>query len=331
MQVEKKQIFTVICPVYNEQLTVPLFFARIQKVFQELSGRYETRLIFVDNASTDKTGDLIRQICREHKFVSYYVMSRNFGYQCSLECGLRKASGDIFGFVDVDCEDPPELFVEFLKHFEQGYDVVYGERKDREEGEFLKALRRIYYRATKAVADDLFVLDMAEFSILNSAVRESILQDNNSFPFLRASIGRVGFRLKNIPYKRQRRVAGESHYNYWRMSVFGFAGILSSSTLPLRAVAYSFPFWAMIMTGLGIGGVFFESEQMYRAMVLLGFLFSGFAMMAVSIYLARVYKNGLNRPNYFLNEKFCIEQRSHTTAGASASFSTKNAQLEDYR
>ncbi len=325
---EKKQVFTVICPVYNEQQTVPLFFERIQRVFQELSPRYETRLIFVDNASTDKTGELIRQICREHKFVSYYVMSRNFGYQCSLECGLRKASGDIFGFVDVDCEDPPELFVEFLKHHEQGFDVVYGERKDREEGEFLKALRRFYYRLTRVAADDLFVLDMAEFSILNSAVREAILQDNNSFPFLRASIGRVGFRLKNIPYKRQRRVAGESHYNYWRMTVFGVAGILSSSTLPLRFVAYSFPFWVLGMLGLGVGGVFFENEQLYRAMVLLGFLFSGFAMMAVCIYLARVYKNGLNRPNYFLNEKFCIEQRPHTAP--TSGISMGRVHLEDH-
>lgn len=303
---DRKPVLSIICPVFNEEVTVPLFYGRIKKVFEELESNYFCQLIFVDNSSSDRTQQLIRDICEKNPRVSLLVMSRNFGYQCSVEAGLRETSGDLFGIVDVDCEDPPELFKRFLEFQTQGFDVVYGERLDREEGELIKSLRKIYYRLTRMMADDFFILDMAEFCIMNSDVREAILQDNNSFPFIRASIGRVGFKVKNVPYKRDHRIAGKTHYNFWRMALFGIAGILSSSTLLLRLPAYVFPFWLVLMSILFGLSLQQQSENYFFTMAFVGFVFCGFSVMSLSIYLARTYKNGLNRPNYHLNKKHCI-------------------------
>lgn len=299
-------VVTVICPVFNEETTIPLFFERISRVFEKVKTEVKATLLFVDNGSRDRTPDIIRELCTLHPNVYSIVLSRNFGYQCSVECGLTHARGDFFVVIDVDCEDPPELILEFLKHQREGYDIVYGERLDRPEGLILKSMRKVFYRLTRSIADDNFILDMAEFSLITKEVRDAITRDNNSFPFIRASIGRVGFRRKNVPYKREARIAGETHYNLWRMTVFAIAGILSSSTFALRLPAYLFPFWALLIVSLtGIG--FAMGPHGYLPILLLislaGFGFCGFTLACIGIYLARVYKNGLQRPNVIIRNQ----------------------------
>jgi len=297
---------TIICPVFNEQVTVPLFVKRLEPVAQVIRQRgYEVSLTFIDNASVDQTQDIVRELCRESHWVSLLVMSRNFGYQCSVECGLRNTRTELSLVIDVDCEDPPEMALTFLDHIEAGFDVVYGERLQREESAILIWVRRMYYRVTRAAADEHFILDMAEFAMINREVREAVLKDQSSFPFIRASIGRVGYSRKAIPYKREKRIAGETHYNLWRMTVFGVAGILASSTWLLRVPTYLFPFWLTGIIGLGIAAFTGHSEYFYL-MAILSFSYIGFTAAVISLYLARVYKNTLMRPNYHLNRKLSV-------------------------
>jgi hypothetical protein len=125
---------------------------------------------------------------------------------------------------------------------------------------------------------------------------------------VRASVGRVGFSAKGIPYSRERRVAGKTHYRLFDMVVFAVGGILSSSTLLLRIPAYVFPFWAVSL--LGLWGLWFlhPAPWILPTLVLWGFLFLGFTLTAVSIYLARVYKNSLRRPNYVIDKKRSVLQ-----------------------
>ncbi|MES2962664.1 MAG: glycosyltransferase family 2 protein [Bdellovibrionota bacterium] len=295
--------FEAICPVYNEEKTIPLFFERLQGVFDVLRTKYDCRLTFIDNGSTDKSQELVKELCAKYEWVSHIVMSRNFGYQSSIECGVRNSNADYTGFVDVDCEDPPEMFIEFMKHIESGYDVAYGERLDRPEPWVVKMLRKIFYRVTRATADERFILDMAEFSLMSRMVRDAICRDNNSFPFIRASIGRVGFDIKNVPYTRHKRIAGETHYNMRGMVIFAVAGILSSSTLWLRIPVYLFPIWFLIsILGL-VAFALTENELYYKLVATTGLMFIAFTLTGISLYLARVYKNGLGRPNYIVNVK----------------------------
>lgn len=304
----QKKKLTIICPVYNEAKVVPLFFERIKPVISELSKKYDVSLTFSNNASTDDTFAAIQAIRDQHVNVYVISLSANVGYQRSLECGLRSCKGDLFGFIDVDCEDPPEMILEFIKAHEQGYDIVYGERLDREEAEYVKFLRKVFYRILKTVADEEVILDMAEFSLMTAEVRDAIVQDCTSFPFIRASIGRVGFRRKGIPYKRQKRIGGASHYNFFGMTKFAVAGILSSSTLLLRIPIYSLPFWLMAVTALALGRVFWESRWLDAALIVLVATYIGATISFIAIYVARVYKNTLGRPNYIIDRRTTFMQ-----------------------
>ena len=296
-----KKTLTVICPVHNEEETIPVFYERMRAVMDRLGSRYKPELLFVDNASTDRSLDAIARLRAQDPSVYVLAMSANVGYQRSIEGGLTHAKGDLFVMIDVDCEDPPELVPEFVEIHEQGYDIVYGERRDREEFVLIKSMRKLFYRLTHLIADDPFIIDMAEFCLLTDEVRRAILESQNSFPFVRASIGRVGFRRIGLPYKRQKRVRGKTHYNVFRMTKFAVAGILSATTLPLRLIAYLFLPTLLVLLVLAIASSANGAGSAQMLMGLIAFAYFGFALSALSIYLARTYKNGLMYPNHIVN------------------------------
>jgi len=311
-------LITILCPVYNEDRVVPLFFERIQPVIEKLAEHYMVHLLFLNNASRDRTPQQIEKIKEVWPSTYLITMSRNVGYHASLECGLRNAAGDLFVFIDVDCEDPPEMILEFVEKYEQGYDIVYGERVDRDESKAMKRARKFFYRLLRAVADEEILLDMAEFSLFTKEVRDAILYENTSFPFLRASIARVGFRRAAIPFKRQKRIAGSTHYNLVRMSIFAIAGILSASTLFLRLPIYLLPFWLFSLLFLAMGYVSTHSPWLGVAAFLVFAAYIGATMAFTAMYVARTYKNGLHRPNAFIDRSRSILQPAVHEAGVGA-------------
>lgn len=302
------RLLTILCPVYNEERTIQPFFARIQPVLRQLREQYHVHLLFLDNASTDQTSQQIA-VVRDAWPDTYLIsMSRNVGYHASLECGLRNAVGDLFVIIDVDCEDPPEMILEFVERHQSGYDIVYGERVDREEPQVLKTARKFFYRLLHAVADEEIILDMAEFSLFTDEVRQAIVNENTSFPFLRAAIARVGFRRAAIPFKRQKRIAGETHYNLIRMSLFAIGGILSSSTLFLRLPIFFLPVWLLTLFLLGLRYISTHSPWLALAGILCFAAYVGGTMAFTALYVARTYKNGLRRPNAFIDHQRSILQ-----------------------
>ena len=304
---EPKQL-TILCPVYNEENVIALFFGRIRPVVGKLAERYSVSLLFLNNASSDQTLQEIEKV-RESWPATYVItMSKNVGYHASLECGLRNAVGDLLVFIDVDCEDPPEMILDFVEKHEQGYDIVYGERVDRHESRAMKGARKFFYRLLHALADEEILLDMAEFSLFTKEVRNAILDENTSFPFLRASIARVGFRRAAIPFKRQKRIGGNTHYNLVKMSIFAVAGILSSSTLFLRLPIYLFPAWLLSLLLLGVGYASTHSLSYVVAAFLVFAAYLGATAAFTALYVARTYKNGLHRPNAFIDRSRSVLQ-----------------------
>lgn len=305
-----RERLTVICPVYNEEAVISLFFERFKSVATALEAKYEVELLFLNNASTDGTFAAIEQLRQQHQFVYVLTLSANQGYQRSLECGLRSAHGNVFAFIDVDCEDPPEMILQFVEHYEAGYDIVYGKRVDREEGRFIKFLRKVFYQLVHRVADDDFILYMAEFSLFTAEVRDAIVADSNSFPFIRSSIARVGFNRVGIPYKRHARIAGKTNYNLTGMTIFAVAGLLSASTLPLRMPLYLLPLWVLLTGLLGALSITIGSPWLMLANVLLACAYLGSTAAFIALYVARTYKNGLGRPNYFIHRRYSRPQNA---------------------
>jgi len=130
----KRPILTVLCPCFNEQNVVTAFFKQLLPVIEVISEKYRVKTVFLNNGSTDGTLQEILRLRSLWPDIYVITFSRNVGYQRSLDCGLRNTHSDIFLFIDVDCEDPPTLIPVFLDKLETGFDIVYGERVDREEG-----------------------------------------------------------------------------------------------------------------------------------------------------------------------------------------------------
>lgn len=300
---------TVVCPVFNEEASIPPFYLRLCSALREAESKVRFELLFVNNRSQDRTLPRLYGLQEMDSRVQIITLSRNFGYQASITAGMRHARGDAIVNIDVDCEDPPELIPQFIDKWLAGADVAYGIRKQREEFIGMHLARKAFYRVTRRVADHEIVLDMAEFFLVDKRVRDVVLATRSTFPFVRGQVGYVGFRREGIPYKRGRRLVGETHYNLLGAIKFGVAGILSSSTLPLRVLAYLGGVLAVLdLAAMGwvlAGGAGFDLSVGQRVLAAFLLLQGGWLMLALGslgIYLARAYKDTVGLPLYVVDE-----------------------------
>lgn len=297
---------SVICPVYNEEQAIPIFYERLIKAVSPLSDRYHFELIFTNNRSSDGTLDVIRALREKDNIVQVITLSRNFGYQASVLAGITHATGDAIIVIDVDCEDPPEMIPQFIAKWEEGFDIVYGLRANRPEPRPLIFMRKLFYRLLRLTADTDIVLDMAEFALVSSRVRDVMRANKNSYPFLRAEIGYAGFLRYGITYDRQQRTIGKSYYNLWGMFLFAAAGILSVSTFPLRMGAYVWPLILLLNLVLLVVDLTGVSSSAFKMLVALDLVYCITLLTSQGLYLARIYKNNMARPVFIIDWKLSL-------------------------
>lgn len=292
---------SVIVPVHNESKNVVPFYERARTVLEALQGIREWTILFVNDASEDDSLAEILKLRVLDPRVRVITLSRRFEYHAVLLAGLTTSESDLYAMVDVDCEDPPELFARFYEAIQGGAQVAYGIRSNREEPALLTFLRKVFYYANKRIADSEIVVWMAEFAMITRQVRDAIIAPRTTYPFLRAELGYVGFTRVGIPYFRAKRTQGRSHYSLWRMTRFAVAGILSSSTFFLRLVLYlaallgaSYP---LIVLTFGLSG-----EAAAHLALILTFYFLLLSVPIIALYLARTYKNGVARPVFVIDQ-----------------------------
>ncbi len=300
---KKRTLISIICPVHNEQESIPVFYSRLQHAIAPLRKIYDFDLTFINDSSTDNTLNVIEELRTKDSSIQALTLSRNFGYQAAVLAGMKYARGNGIFTIDVDCEDPPELIPQFVAKWKEGYDVVYGLREGRPEARIIIKLRRLFYRSLKIMADSDIVLDMAEFALISSHVRDIIVDNQNTFPFLRAEIGYVGFSRIGIKYDRQLRVRGKSHYNIWRMSVFAGGGILTSSTFPMRFAFYLMPLFVLLNIFLLGLNLITNSATFFKVLVTFDLVYGISLLTVYGLYIARIYKNSISRPVFVIDWK----------------------------
>jgi polyisoprenyl-phosphate glycosyltransferase len=289
----------VIVPAFNERQNIPFFYERARLTLERLSG-VDWNIVFVNNASEDGSLAEMMRLRAVDPRVKFITLSRNFGYHGALLAGLSSVDGDYYAMVDVDCEDPPELLVDFYKAITEGAQVVYGIRSNRDEPAVLTFGRKLFYLANRGVADSEIVMWMGEFSMMTKQVRDAVLAPKTTFVSIRAEMGYVGFHRVGIPYLRAKRTYGETHYNLRRMTIYAIASILSGTTFPLRLVAYlaafvavGFPL-AVWATGLSAAGA-------TAAAAVTSLYFLVMTIPLIGLYLARTYKNVVRRPVFIVD------------------------------
>jgi polyisoprenyl-phosphate glycosyltransferase len=302
-------LVSIVIPAYNEAPTLPIFYRHLAQALSPLQSRVNFELLFVNNGSTDETLAILQDLHRTDPRVQVVTLSRNFGYQAAITAGLTLARGDAVACIDADGEDPPRVLARFVETWLEGKaDVVYGIRGKRPESRLMQLGRRAYYRVTRVLADHEIVLDMAEFGLLDRRVRDAVLSTRSTYPFVRGQVGYVGFTRVGIPYDREPRLGGRSHYNLLRAFKFGLAGILSSSTFPLRLLAYGgaalVPLGLLAVIAAVVTAVRDRASGAFTWMLLMaGFLlvWTVFGLGVLAVYLARVYKDQVGLPLYVVD------------------------------
>lgn len=292
----------VIVPVYNERANILPFYQRIRPVLESLPGLDDWNLVFVNDGSSDGSLDGILNLRSRDGRVKVITLARNFGYHSVLVAGLSQVESDLYAIVDVDCEDPPELLAQFHEALRNGAQVAYGIRSNREEPGLLTLGRKLFYHLNRRVADSEVIIWMAEFVMMTKQVRDAILAPHTTYPFLRAEIGYVGFKRVGVPYVRAGRQHGKTHYSLLRMTRFAVAGILSSSTFPLRLVLYLAAAIALLFPA-AVFVLQLTSGQTVALAVLLCFYYLIVSIPLISIYLARTYKNVVSRPVFIIDKE----------------------------
>ena len=291
---QQNKKLAILVPLYNEEDCINIFFNRMSKVIEKIVSEYNVTLYFLNNCSTDKSLEIIKNLHSDTFTIKYISYSKNLGYQASLVGGLNSIKSDLYFIVDADNEDPPEMLLDFLKKYNEGYKIVFGRRKDRHEFYLIKTLRKVYYRLVHYIADHDFIVDSAEFSLFDNQVKNIILKNNSNSPFVRAELGFAGFKRYGIDYKREKRAAGISNY-FITSPTFIIASIISTTSFPLRLIAYTniLIFLYSFMHYIIFSNFFFN----------IGFLIIIFMLelAILAIYIARIYKNQIARPIYTID------------------------------
>lgn len=229
------RLISIVTPVWNEEVNVEVCHEAVRDLFNGPLAAYDYEHIFCDNASTDRTVPILRDIASKDPHVRVILNSRNFGPFRSLFNGMLATRGDgVVPFLAVDLQDPPELIPDFVRLWQQGYDVVYGTRANREETLALRISRRIYYRLVRWMADIDIPEDTGEFQLLDRRVVDSLRNFDDYYPYLRGMIASCGFRRVGVSYTWRSRKRGFSKNRLPMLADQALNGLISFSNVPMR-------------------------------------------------------------------------------------------------
>lgn len=291
----KKQSLTLIIPVFNEQFALPKFLNELRPIIAKFQGNINCQLLFVNNGSNDSSVQILRKELQNWVPAGILTLSRNFGYETALIAGLTFADSDFYGFCDADGEDPVEIIPKFLDSMRNGFFIALGIRRGRVEAFSTRSFRAISYKLLAKVSDDPFRINGGNFSMFNQVVKNAIIVENSSFPFLRATLSRSGYPLEEFIHNRKPRLDGKSKYRKINLLKFALAGFLTTTTWPLRFIAYISILNVLAITIFTIFN--YGMECFYPIILNEFFLF----FSTIGIYLARIYKNSLGRPLFYIN------------------------------
>ncbi len=237
----RKKLISIVTPCYNEEENVRECAESVRRVFEKELPDYDFEHIFSDNASSDKTVEILRTLAATDPRVKVVVNSRNFGPGRSNFNALRYAKGDAaVAMLVADLQDPPEVIPQFVRKWEEGYDVVYGARKNRHlsENPLMALARNIYYRLVMWTSDFYIPPDVGEFQLIDRKVLEALKTYDDYYPYVRGMIASCGFRRIGIDYDWKRRKKGISKTKIFDLMDQALNGIISFSHFPLRLCVF---------------------------------------------------------------------------------------------
>lgn len=303
-------VFTVIAPVYNELDNLPIFYERLRQTMDSTGETWE--LILVDDGSTDGSTELIRKLAREDSRVRPVIFSRNFGHQIAITAGWDYSRGEAVIVIDSDLQDPPEVILDLITKWREGYEVVYAVRREREGESWFKLLTAaLFYRLICRITDVNIPMDAGDFRLMDRKVINVLIKMRERHRFPRGMSAWVGFRQVGVPYRRAARYAGETKYPLKKMLRLALNAITGFSYFPLQLAT----FLGFLSAGISIIAIPIaiairlwgsHNELGGQATTLIAVLFlGGVQLISLGIlgeYIGRLYDEAKGRPLYIVRE-----------------------------
>lgn len=300
---KNRKLISICVPVYNEEQNIIPLYERISELADKCQSKYRFEFVFTDNHSEDSSFSILSKLGSKDKRVKALRFSRNFGFQRSILKNFLYAEGDAAVQIDCDLQDPPELIEEFLEHWEKGYKVVYGVRKDRpNESRILFGMRKIFYTLIDKVSDHPLPRNAGDFRLIDRCIINELAKIDPYQPYLRGAIATFGYPQLGVQYNRFERVRGSSKFSLTDLVRLAIDGIVSHSINPLRIATYA-GFLSFFIAILGtiyylVGKLFFQNEwpeglASSSILMLFSIGLNGIFLGLIGEYISRLYRSML--------------------------------------
>ncbi|HEY1703169.1 MAG TPA: glycosyltransferase family 2 protein [Trebonia sp.] len=307
----EKTKYSIVIPVYNEEESLPLLVTRLQGIMDKLDGPAE--VVLVDDGSADlsfKRAKDAREADPRFKLIRF---SRNFGHQLAITAGMDATSGDAVIVMDADLQDPPEIIVDMIAKWREGYEVVYA-RRARREGErlFKTATAAAFYGLLHRISETDTQVDVGDFRLVDRKALNAFLAMRENNRYVRGMFSWIGFRQTDVSYVRDARHAGETHYTMRKMLKLASNGILGFSTAPLRLALGTGMFLAAISVLYGLAAIALKLAAVplvpgYASLLVAVTFLAGIQLMVLGVtglYIGRIYDEVRGRPLYIVRESY---------------------------
>ena len=305
-----KYLLSIVVPVYNEENGIKPFLDRTEAVVEKLGCDYE--IIFSLDPSTDRTYEVIKENMKRNRNIKLITMSRRFRQAAATMAGVLNCRGDICVVIDVDLQDPPEVILDLVEKWKEGYDVVYAQRIDRQgETKIRKLIDLTAYRVINFLSSVEIPVDTADFRLINRRVIEEIRKMPETNMFFRGMVSYVGFKQTAVRYHREAREADVSKYNrLWGEFRMGFHGIFCFSSKPIEYVTFlggfMTAFGALLAIIHGIRKAFDEREDdSNNGLISLIWFMGGLIVFVCGLlgeYTTRIYDDVKGRQRFIIDE-----------------------------
>ena len=305
---------SLIVPCYNEEESVPLFYAEMKKQEEFFHSKdVEFEFIFVNDGSKDRTVEVVRELHEQDERVHMVSFSRNFGKESAILAGLEKATGDFTVLMDADLQDPPAILPEMYQYIEEGYDSVATRRVDRKgEPPIRSFFARRFYGLIRKISKTEIVDGARDYRLMTRQVTDAILSMKEYNRFSKGIFGWVGYKTKWLEYENVERAAGETKWSFWKLFLYALDGIMAFSTVPLSMAsmfgilfcALAFVFMIFIFVRALIYG---DPVAGWPSMVCIMTFIGGVQLLCIGImgqYMSKMYMEVKDRPKYLVKEEF---------------------------
>ncbi len=321
-----RRSLSVVIPGLNEESGIPPLLERLLPVLERLGLDWD--VIFVDDGSTDGTLALLKKLNAQDPRIKAVSLSRNFGKEIAAAAGLSYAAGDAAVLMDADLQHPPELIDQFVERWREGFEIVYGQRRDREADSIMHRISaQLFYAAFEKLSGTVLPKDAGDFRLLDRKAIDAMNRMGERIRFNKGLYAWMGFRSIGVPFTVSPRTSGSTRWRPRALLRFAFDGLTSFTTIPLRVwsylglvislFAFGYAMWVLLKTLL-----FGADVPGYPTLIISVMFFAGVQLISLGVlgeYLGRMYEEVKGRPLFLVSEELGLDQpAARANSGASA-------------